>query len=153
MSTWTRMGRPPKGVAHVDAVEGSEGAKERLKTVLLSLSGELTRQQAAERIGVSVRRLRELRDEALSAAVASLEPRRVGRPPKPKPSAKDRELARLESEAEMLAWELEVSMTREELALLMPHAAGDRRGRSGKARASRTSRPGGTTRRGTRRGV
>lgn len=146
-----RRGRPTKGIGHVDSTSGSELAKERLKTVLLLMNGEVTRQEAADSLCVSVRRVRQLRDAALGAAVASLEPGRPGRPRKPQPSDAEQELARIESEAEMLAWELEVSRTREELALLMPQVVRGRGEVRGKARASRTSRSDAAGRR-TKRG-
>jgi hypothetical protein len=155
MTGTKRMGRPPRGVDHVDSVEGSERAKERLKCVLLSLTGELTRDAAAQRIGVSGRRLHKLREDALTAAVASLEPSRLGRPPKPRLTAQEQRLRQLESEAELLAWELSVSRTREELALLMPgvtKGGADGSRSAGKARASGSRRPRGATGRSTRRG-
>jgi len=156
VSAHGRLGRPPKGVDHVDSVSGSEDAKERLRSVLLALTGELTRAEAAARIGVSERRLRELRDRALASAVESLEPGRPGRPPKARPSAEAERAARLEEESEMLAFELEVSRTREELALLMPHLVRSETGSSpggpGKAQASGSGRPRGAARRSTRRG-
>jgi hypothetical protein len=136
----------------VDSASGSRLAKERLKTVLHLIGGEITRQEAASRLGVSVRRVRQLRDEALAAALERLEPGRPGRPPKAEPSDEERELTLLEAQADMLAWELEVSRTREELALVMPHVVQRARGARGKARASRRGRPGGAAGRRTRRG-
>lgn len=151
----TRMGRPPKGVEHVDSVAGSAQAKERLKHVLLSLHGDLTREEAAHRIGISERRLRQLRDAVLTAAVASLEPGRPGRPRRARPTPQEELLKRLEGEANVLAWELTVSRVREELALLMPSvsrvaAAGP--GGTGKPRSSGARRPRGAARKATKRG-
>jgi len=147
-----RVGRPTKGLGHVDRASGSAHAKRRLKTVLMLLAGEVTRDEAATRLDVSVRRLRELRDTVLGAAVASLEPGIPGRPRKERASAADLELLRLEAEADLLAWELDVSRTREELALLMPQVVSDRGGARGKTRASRKSRSGGAAGRRTKRG-
>ena len=141
----TRMGRRPRGVGPVDSVKASRQAKERTKTLLRLLAGDLTRDQAAEAMGVSVRRVRQLRDEMLASAVAALEPGQPGRPRKCEPSAAERRVAELEAAEKMLRWEIEVSGVREELALVMPHlvrgdAGASTVGARGKTRASRTSR-------------
>ncbi|MFT7679585.1 MAG: hypothetical protein ACI8QC_003589 [Planctomycetota bacterium] len=153
-----RMGRPVKGVGHVDKSMGSLEAKERLKCVLLCLSGELTRDGAAARLGVSVRRLRQLRRDALNAAVASLEHGQPGRPRKVEATPAEAEAEGLKQEAKRLAFELALSAAREEIALLMPGiviegaADSDSGGGLGKSRASRSSRRRCAARRGTSSG-
>lgn len=141
-----RLGAPPKGAAHVDAIDGSELAKERTKTILRLLAGELTRAGAAEELGVSVRRVRQLRETMLVSAVAALEPGRGGPRPNPAPTEEERRIAELEAEADMLAWELKTARVAEELAVVMP-SLGVRGeptdGARGKRRASRTSRAAG----------
>jgi hypothetical protein len=133
----TRLGAPPKGVAHVDATQGSALAKRRAKTLLLLVAGELTRARAAREMGVSVRRVRQLREAMLNSAVAALEPGQPGRPRKGGPSAAERRVRELEGTQVRLQLELEARSVREEIALIMPHLLLPDGGARGKARASR----------------
>ena len=145
-----RVGAPAKGVAHVDSIDGSSLAKSRTKTLLRLIGGELTRQGAASEMGVSVRRVRQLRDVFLTSGVAALEPGEPGRPRHAPPSEHDKRVAQLEAEADMLAWELKTARLAEEIAIVMPSLG--QRGRDsgealGKRRASPRSRRAGRARR------
>jgi hypothetical protein len=75
-------GRRPMGPEMVDRLPGSELARERVKVVLQTLTGELRVQEACELLQISEQRFDELRIEAIQAAVASLEPKPAGRPPR-----------------------------------------------------------------------
>ena len=144
------MGAPPKGVDHVDAIDGSEIAKERTKTMLRLIAGELTRKGAADEMGVSIRRVRQLREVFLAKAVAALEPGQPGRPHKPEPSEEERRLAELEAEADMLAWELKTARLAEEIEVILPSVGRRGRGRyeaREKSRASQRSPRAGKARR------
>ena len=110
-------GRPPKGLAHVDSLSGDEGAKAQMKTILATLTGDLTVAQAAKRLGVSESRFHELRKQALEGMLAGLEPGSPGRPPAPKEPEEVREMK------ERLSWleeELEISRLRTEIAMWKP---------------------------------
>ena len=72
-------GRRPTGPELVDRLAGSEQARERVKVVLQTMTGELRVQEACERLQISEQRFDELRLEAIQAAVASLEPKPTGR--------------------------------------------------------------------------
>lgn len=134
------MSRPGLGVKHVEALEGSEVARQRLRRVLETLTGELTVEQACAELALSPARFAEIRKEALASALAALEPKPLGRPPAPEPDPK---LTSVEEENRRLRRELEASRIREEIALTMPHLlrppAG---GEKGGGRAKRDGRRG-----------
>ena len=113
-------GRPPKGVNHVDSTEASEQAKQRLKILLQTISGELTVEQACTQLQISEARFYELRDEWLQAAVSALEPKPQGRPPAPPPQEPD-ELEQLRARNKRLELELRAAQIREQIAAMMPH--------------------------------
>lgn len=112
------MSRPGLGLEHVERLEGSEGARRRLKVVLETLSGERTVESACADLGLSAARFAEIRKEALAGALTALEPRAAGRPPGP---TADPAVERAEEEIRRLRRELEASRIREEIALTMPH--------------------------------
>lgn len=137
-----RVGRPTKGLGHVDDVEGSAEAKERAKVLIEVVAGTLSFVEGARRLSVSTTRLEQLRVQALQGTVAALEARAPGRPRKHEPGeeAPRIDLARARAE---LAWEREVARVREEIALLCPNlvARGPGTGAPGKAKSSRSGRP------------
>lgn len=139
-----RIGRPGKGVGHVDKLSGSEHAKERLRVILEVTGGNVTRKDGAASLGLSERSYRYLRDRALAGALESLEPRPPGRPRK---SVPEQEAVDAQARIQELRIELELAMLREEIALLMPELVcrgGDRvpprPGVAGKRRSSRASK-------------
>lgn len=112
------MTRPTLGADHVEKLGGERETKSRLKLILLTLSGELSVNVAAERMGVCASRFHELRDEALLGALDALSPRPPGRPPKePTTSAR---VVELERELDATRYQLEVERVRAELLLTMP---------------------------------
>lgn len=112
------MSRPGLGLGHVEKVEATELARERLRCVLATLSGEMTVEQACTELSISPARFAQVREEALGGAAQALEPRAAGRPAKPEPDA---ELVAARAEVARLKRELEASRIREEIALTMPH--------------------------------
>ncbi len=129
-------GRRPEWDAAVGRLEGSALAKARLLAVLDVLSGRRTVAQAGLPLGLGERRLRALRDQALAAALAGLEPRPAGRPARA-PAGPDARVAALEAEVRELRIGLRAAQVREEIALLLPRL----RRRGGRAAgATRTRR-------------
>ena len=77
----TRMGRKPLATGHVDRLQGSEPAKQRLTVLLETLRGELPVPEACARLGIGESRFHALRGAWLQEALELLEPRPLGRPP------------------------------------------------------------------------
>src|SRR5579883_2122082 len=67
----------------VDALPGSEAARARLRALLEVLAGRCTAAAAGRALGLSERRLYQLRGRMLRAALGALEPRAGGRPGRP----------------------------------------------------------------------
>jgi transposase-like protein len=132
-------GRPPKGSSLVDGLEAPSEVKKRLKVILETLSGALSVAEACKRLGVSQTRLHELRQEALRAAAAGLEPKQVGRPRKPAPR-EDSQVEQLEQEIRHLRLELRFAQAREEIAMTMPHVLVPRDKAASKKKAKRKTR-------------
>ena len=129
-------GRPPKGPRLVDGIDGSGEAKKRLRVILETVAGERTVEQACEKLGLSPAAFYKLRDRVLRDAVASLEPRKVGRPRKQK-SAEQAKNEALQAELFEVKRDLQAARIREEIAVVMPHLLQDK---SGKRRAEKKGR-------------
>ena len=92
-------GRPPKGAGLVDKFEGSKEAKQRFRIILETIHGDLPVTEAMTRLDISESRFHQIRDKALEAGLASLEPGVTGRPPRvPLETAEEMERLRLENE-------------------------------------------------------
>jgi hypothetical protein len=115
----TRRGRRPTGANLVNGLEGSEQAKIRLKTILQTMTGELSIPEACGTLGICETRIHDLRWQVLQTALDCLEPRLVGRPPRV-PNPLDFRLAELEGENRQLQVELKASEIRRELAENLP---------------------------------
>lgn len=112
-------GRPPKGAKLVDGLEGSVGAKKRLRLILETLSTERSVGSACEELGIGQAAFFKLRTRTLQEAVEGLEPRPLGRPVI-KNAESEEELEGLRSEVAVLRRELEAARVREELAIVLP---------------------------------
>ncbi len=143
-------GRKPLELAHVDALDGSERAKQRLRVFLETLQGDLSVAEGCQRLGVHESYFHELRHRWLQEALWLLEPQPVGRPPRKPPSAESAEAAdvardntRLAAEAESLREALRAAAVREEIARIKsaPHggAPGGAPGGAGKKTEPRRS--------------
>jgi hypothetical protein len=73
-------GRPTEGLEHIEHLHGSFEAKLRLKTIVLSVLGDVSVVEACERLGIQSSRFHVVRRDALQAAVDRLEPHHAGRP-------------------------------------------------------------------------
>jgi hypothetical protein len=118
-------GRRAVGPELAERVAGSEPARRRAKVVLQTLTGELRVQEACAVLGVSEQRFEELRAAAVAGAVASLEPKPVGRPPRPVESADAAEVERLKERVAALEAELQAAAVRLALATTLPRVGRD----------------------------
>jgi hypothetical protein len=110
-------GRIPGGPECVEQLDGSDKAKERLRVVLETMMGKWRVGEACTHLGISEQRFRQLRQELLQAALASLEDRPAGRPRQPEEPA---DVTALRQQVAELQRELEVAQVREEIALALP---------------------------------
>jgi hypothetical protein len=110
-------GRKPSGPAAVERLAGSAEAKQRLRVVLETLTGACRVGEACARLGISEPRFDQLRAQVLQAGLDRLEPRAVGRPPRP---ARDDQVRALEARVAELEIELRAARVREEIALALP---------------------------------
>jgi transposase-like protein len=113
-----RRGRPPKGLGHVDSLDADESAKERIKTILRTLSGDLSVEEACSRLGLSETHFHDLRTRALQGMAAGIEPRPAGRPPKE--PEEPPEVTELKGRLRWLEEEVEIERLRTEIALVNP---------------------------------
>ena len=132
-------GRTPNGSRIVDRLESSAEAKERLKVVLETLTGSMSVAEARKRLDVSEQRFHQIREEALRGALAGLEPKPKGRPPKRAPE-EDAELATAKEENRRLRIDLRAAQTREEIAVAMPHLLKPRQPWPGKKTSGKAGR-------------
>ncbi len=107
----THPGAKPLGAELVERLEGSQHAKERLKVMLKTLSGELTIPQACAQLGIHETRFHVQRAATLQAALGFLEPRPAGRPPHV-PSAEEQRIADLEAQLGELKLDLQAAQIR-----------------------------------------
>ena len=121
-------GRPPRGPRLARSLEGSAHARRRLEAVLETIAGGMSVREACERLGIGETAFHRMRAKALGAALASLEPKALGRPPR-RVDEKDRRIAELGSEIDRLKKVVTTSQVREELALAMPFLADNRKWR------------------------
>jgi transposase-like protein len=115
----SKRGRPPKGSALVDGLDGSEHARERLRLILDSLAGKVSVEEACRQLDISEARFHSMRNEVLQAGLGRLEPAPAGRPPQ-KVEADAAALAALKEENRRLRIDLQAAHIREELAVAMP---------------------------------
>jgi transposase-like protein len=99
--------------------DGSGDAKQRLEIILDTLAGRRTIEDAAERLGISVARFHQIRQQALQGALSACEAKAPGRVAAPTTPETQR-VAELKAENEELRFELRVAQTRAELALVQP---------------------------------
>src|SRR5262249_48222215 len=113
----TMRGRKPSGPAAVERLAGSPEAKQRLRVVLETLTGECRVGEACARLAISEPRFDQLRSQVLQAGWARRERRGGGRPPRP---ALDAHVRALEARVAELEIELRAARVREEIALALP---------------------------------
>lgn len=103
----------------VDGLEGSEPAKDLCRAILDTLAGNTTVVDAARSLGCNQSYFYKIRERALQAMLADLEPKQRGRPPAPPPQPTQR-LAQLEAELLQAKGALEAASARVTLALGVP---------------------------------
>lgn len=115
-------GRHPSGPEFVDKLSGDAAAKERLRVVLETLAGTCRVSDACQRLNISEQRFDQVRVEALQAALAALEPKPLGRPPRTA-SPGETEAEQLRARIAELEAQLHVAAVRTEVAAILPHTA------------------------------
>jgi hypothetical protein len=126
------MGRPVLGSALVDRLPGGDRAKLIARTIIDTMGGACTIDDAAQAIGCNRAYVHVLRERLLTAMVTAAEPRPHGPPPKPDPiSDPDAAIAAALAAAEARARDAEVACElercRTELALVLGPRLGLRR--------------------------
>ena len=114
-------GRRSKGPQIVQGLKGSDHAKERLRTIMQTLTGELTVQEAQKQLGIGHTAFHQLREKAFQIALEGLEPGHAGRPRRPTETQEEKRIQELEAELLEMRIDLEASRIKEEIAIAMPH--------------------------------
>ena len=117
-----RRGRKPIGANLVEHLEGSQRAKDRLKAIVETLSGQRSIPDVCQELGIHDSMFHRLRTEVLQTALDRLEPRPLGRPPQP-PLPQEERVGALEAEVLRLQMELKAAEVRRELAEKLPRLA------------------------------
>lgn len=112
-------GRPVKGPSLVESLEGTEGAKKRLRVVLETIAGEKSVEEACQELGIGKSAFHQIRARVMQGALRDLEPKPAGRPAVVA-SESEEKIARLEKELDEARLQLQVAHVREELLLGMP---------------------------------
>ena len=115
-----RKGRKPLGAAHVERLDGSSLAKQRLGLILRTIRGELTVGEACRVLSICESRFHALRNRWLQESLELLEPRRVGRPPKVPETPGAEQISAVVHENQQLRQQVVVAEVRERLARVMP---------------------------------
>lgn len=113
-------GRPPMGSKLVDRFPASEDAKMKLKAILDSVAGATSIPEACVKLGISETRFYQLREDALFAALQSLEPAAMGRPRKENVFS-EAEVDVLHKKIANLENDLVTSQTKTMIATTFPH--------------------------------
>lgn len=114
------IGRPPLGPALVDTLPGSDRAKHVVRTILETIAGTRTIENAADALDCNRAYVHVLRERLLTATIAAAEPRKPGPKPAPElPPAATAALADAERRAKDAEVALELERARAELALVL----------------------------------
>jgi hypothetical protein len=133
-------GRKPVGPEVVEQLAGSQQARQRLRAVLETLAGTLRVQDACQRLDIGEARFHELRLAVLEGALAALEPRPAGRPPRGTATDTAGQVEALAQRVQTLEGELKTALLREEIALILPGQLGNREAEQKKTRPRRRKR-------------
>jgi len=117
-------GRHAIGPEIADKMDGSSLAQTRLRVVLETIAGRKPVQDACDELNICEQLFERIRARCMQAAVASLELRPAGRPPKATSPA-DHEIAELKEHIAELEAQLQAAEVRAELATTLPRLAGE----------------------------
>jgi hypothetical protein len=131
-------GRTPDGPEAVQRLDGSALAKRRLGLLLQVLGGHCRVQQACTRLGVKPARWAQLRQRALQAAVAALEPRPAGRRRR-RHEVTPEQVQALTEQVRQLELELRLAQSRAEVAEIRGGAPSPRPTRGGRRKRTATA--------------
>ena len=124
------LGRPATGPALVDRLPGGDRAKLIVRTILETIAGTRTIDDAAAAIECNHAYVHALRERLLAAMVAAAEPRPHGPPPNPPADdALTAALAAAETRARDAQVALELERCRAELALVFGPRLGRKKNR------------------------
>jgi hypothetical protein len=115
-------------------------SRDRLKVILRTIKGECRLSEACALLEVSPQRFHQLREEAMTGALAGIEPGRPGR----RPQTLSPEAARIRVlEAELAAKdvELKAAQARAEIATILPRVASEPEPKKKMRRPTRTRPP------------
>jgi Helix-turn-helix domain len=110
-------GRHAIGPEMAERVAGSDLARRRLRVVLETIAGSKRVLAACEELGISEQRFEAIRQEAIQAGVAALEPKPAGRPPA---ARADAEVVALHQRIAELEAQVQAAELRAELAMTLP---------------------------------
>ena len=115
-----RTGRKPLAAGHVDRLQGSEYARQRLRLLLECLREEKTIPEACAELGLCEARFHTLRHRWMQGSLELLEPRRTGRRCK-EPSREElqQRVSRLERENQQLTQQLREARVQLEVAQIV----------------------------------
>lgn len=128
-------GRPASGPRLVERLEGTEAAKQRLRVILETVSGQRTIADACAELGIGSSAFHELRSRVLQAALVDLEPKPRGRP-KRQETVSAAEHEAVKAEQQRLLEELEIAYLREEVLHTMPELFQPETEQEGKKKAA-----------------
>lgn len=119
-----RAGRKPWTTGHVDKLGGSPRAKQRMRAILNTLSGEWTVPRACATLGLHEAHFHALRQKWMQESLQLLEPKPVGRPPHVNEVAAEA----AEQRIEQLERELALATARREVAEVLAVSAAAKKG-------------------------
>ena len=118
-------GRPAAGPGFAERLQGSELACQRMRVVLETMASRKRVQDACAELGICEQRFETIRQQAIQAGVAALEPKPAGRPPRAAEPADAADVARLRERFAELEAELKAAAVRLELAQVLPRVGRD----------------------------
>lgn len=115
------LGRKPRGAQAVDSLVASDHAKARLKAFLETLFGEISVDEACQRLGICQSRFFDQRNDWLHESVRLLEPRVAGRPRQTEPRHSAAEVQTLRESVQELRARAAAVEVQAELVRTLPH--------------------------------
>ena len=115
-----RTGRKPLAAGHVDRLQGSEYARQRLRLLLECLREEKTIPEACAELGLCEARFHTLRHRWMQGSLELLEPRRTGRRcQEPSREELQQRVSRLERDNQQLTQQLREARVQLEVAQIV----------------------------------